>query len=408
MKLSQAQQNAVGMAIKASVSILSGYAGTGKTTTLKAIIERLSGRKRILCVAPTGKAAKRMSECTGIEAVTIHRALEPVMDMDGNFRFTRGPSRKIDADFIITDEMSMDGSALLASLFAAIDTTRTQVLLVGDPGQLPPVTPGAPFRDMIASGRIPITMLAEVFRNSGGIIQAATAIRDFRSLAAPVEKIDLDAGVNFRHFEISEPGEIISTVKRLHEWAVKNGFDPLWDTQVITPTNGKSALGCDNLNAELRFHLVQGEAVKGCPYRIGEKIIQLKNSMVPADDPDTIGKAEVPVVNGDIGIVTDITEKKIHVTFFDPSREVLISRQANDLRHAFAVTCHKMQGSESPVVIIPVHQSTSFIVNNPWIYTAITRGQTAVFTVGQWAVVERAIGRRGDSRKTFLQEKLGG
>jgi len=404
MKLSAAQQNAVGMAINSSVSILSGYAGTGKTTTLKAIIDRLSGRKKILCVAPTGKAAKRMSECTGIEAVTIHRALEPVMDMDGNFRFTRGASRKIEVDFIIADETSMDGLSLMASLLDAVDTTRTQILFVGDPGQLPPVTPGAPFRDMIASGRIPITMLTEVFRNSGGIIQAATAIRDFRSLAAPTEKIDLDAGVNFRHLEMSEPGEIISMVKRLHEWAKNNGFDPLWDTQVITPTNGKSALGCDNLNAELRFNLVHGDPVKGCPYRSGEKVIQLKNAMLK----DEHGDEDVPVVNGDIGIVTDIDEKKIYVTFFDPSRDVAISRTANDLRHAFAVTCHKMQGSESPVVIIPVHQSTSFIVNNPWIYTAITRGQTAVFTVGQWAVVERAIGRRGDSRKTFLNEKFGG
>jgi exodeoxyribonuclease V alpha subunit len=406
MKLSTTQNKAVEMAINSGVSILSGYAGTGKTTALKAVIDRLQGRKRNLCCCPTGKAAKRMRECTGVEAVTIHRALEPMIDKNGEFRFTKGPGRFIDADFIIIDETPMVGAGLMASLLAAVDTNRTKILFVGDPGQLPPVTPGAPFRDMIASGRIPQTMLTDVFRNSGGIIQGATSIRNFKIFLPPAEKINLDAGINFRHFEIDEPDQIISMIKQLHEWAKVQGFDPLWDTQVITPTNANNGLSCDGLNAELRFHLVHGDSLKGTPYRIGEKVIQLKNAMLKNADRDDFSTDEIPVVNGDIGIVTDIDDKKIHVTFFDPARDVLVPRKGNDLRHAFAVTCHKMQGSEAPVIIIPIHKSTSFIVNNPWIYTAITRGKAVVFTVGQWGVVERAIGKRGDSRKTFLQEKM--
>jgi exodeoxyribonuclease V alpha subunit len=407
------QLAAVEMVKANAVSILTGGPGCGKTTTVKEVIrwaqtERLS----IEQCAPTGKAAKRMTEATGYPASTIHRLLgaRGVND-EGDFDFELNEDNPLNCDLLIVDEASMISNDLMAVLMRAIDEDKTRLLIVGDQGQLPSVGAGAVLRDLLASGCVPHVELTKIHRNSGLIVRTCHQIK--RGEAVPVPSVlDLDAGLNLRHVEVVLPELIAAMIEKLVvENMVARGYDPVWDVQVISPVNSRTVLACDSLNQRLQMRLNAGRRDEewlaknpAFPFRENDKVIQTKNVAVEAANGEG-----AYIVNGDMGTVSDIRpgEARMQVTFFDPERVVLLPKKKNNLLLAYCCTCHRMQGSEAPVVIIPVHRSFGFFVNRPWIYTAISRAQTIAITVGQFAAFTEACARNDESsRQTLLAEKI--
>ena len=403
------QQEAFRLCMTHPVFILTGAPGTGKTYTLRRIIEQFTEWNWMIALAaPTGKAAKRMSEMIGMQASTIHRLLGPeprTFKGELYFGFTRGVFSPIPDDALVVDEFSMVDISLAASLFRAV-AADTRVLIVGDHYQLPSVGPGAVLRDLLAAG-VPSYELTEIKRNTGDIVKACHAIKDGRS-AVPSTRLEPDAGLNFRHIEESTlfrindddpPGvqEIILDLvtKRLP----MRGYDPVWDVQVLSPMNERTALSCLDLNTLLQGALNINPPVPGTPFRVDDKVIQRKNEEISGEF----------VVNGDLGQIKDINDAEIVVNFLYPDRLVRIKRKAHHLQLAYCVTIHKMQGSEAPVVIIPVHTCFGGFFNREIIYTAISRAQDICITVGEWHALEAATGRVGNVRRiTRLAELIKG
>jgi exodeoxyribonuclease V alpha subunit len=407
IELTAEQLSAVEMVKTSRISILTGGPGTGKTTTVKNILHWAddAGLSVAQC-APTGKAAKRMMEATGRMATTIHSLLEAQMD-GGEFVFGRNKDNPLTKDLLIVDETSMVTNNLLADLLDAVDEETTRILFVGDQGQLPSVGAGAVLRDMLASGQVPHIELTMIHRNSGEIVKSCHMIHK-GIVYQPQKELDLDAGLNLRHIETNSPDDILAVIQKIIPKMKERGFDPVWDVQVISPTNSRTTLSCDSINAVLQKQLnplATGETQpEGTIFRTGDKVIQIKNAKL-----DTVDLTPTFVVNGDMGRVESCNDMdaKMVVRFFDPDREIAISKKKHDLLLAYCITCHRAQGSEAPVVIIPVHKSFHFMLNRNWIYTAISRAKTICFTVGQFAAIENAIGREEmSSRKTRLAEKI--
>lgn len=409
------QQNALIRALGQKVFILTGAPGTGKTFTLQRMIREFDEQGSVVkLAAPTGKAAKRMSEVIGRPACTIHRLLEPepYPTPEGlRFAFTRGPGNPIQANVVVVDEFSMVDISLAASLLRALDA-GTRLIIVGDHYQLPSVGPGSVLRDLLVAG-LPSFELTEIKRNTGDIVQACHAIKDGRPVS-PSPTLDPEKGLNLRHIEEQDPIRIQEIIRDLVVNRLPQrpeGYNPVWDVQVLSPMNEKTLLSCSHLNEILQQSLnPMGREVSGTPFRIGDKVIQRKN--------ESIG--EVFVVNGDLGTLTfyDDQEKrgrfgsrkptyKLTVEFQDPDREVLIPAKDHHLALAYCLTIHKMQGSEAPVIIIPVHQSFGGFFNRELIYTAISRARDICITVGQWGALEQAAARIGNNRRiTRLQELI--
>jgi exodeoxyribonuclease V alpha subunit len=383
------------------VFILTGAPGTGKTYTLRRIIEQfVEWNKLIALAAPTGKAAKRMTEVIGMQATTVHRLLGPEpRTFKGQlyFGFTRGVGDPLPDDLLVVDEFSMVDISLAASLLRAV-ATGTRVLIVGDHYQLPSVGPGAVLRDLLAAG-VPSYELTEIKRNTGDIVQACHAIKDGRP-AVPSPRLEPESGLNFRHIEESDPFQIQEIIRDLVTKRLPmRGYDPVWDVQVLSPMNERTALACLDLNTLLQGALNIHPPVPGTPFRVGDKVIQRKNESIDGEF----------VVNGDLGEVKDINDAEITVLFLYPDRLVRIKRKAHHLQLAYCVTIHKMQGSEAPVIIIPVHSCFGGFFNREIIYTAISRAQDICITVGEWHALEAAIGRVGNVRRiTRLAELIKG
>lgn len=412
IKLTEEQLLAVEMVKKHNMSILTGGPGTGKTTTVREILRwaKEAGLSIAQC-APTGKAAKRMIEATGHTAMTIHSLLGAQME-DGQFSFGVNEENPLTVDFLIVDELSMVSSELMSDLLRAVKPPFTKVLFVGDQGQLPSVGPGAVLRDLLASECIPHVQLTKIHRNSGEIVKACHAIHK-GVYYEPCSKLDINSGFNLRHIEVSSASGIAETIQKLIDKAKDptsnlHGYDPIWDIQVISPTNSRSPLSCDGMNEVLQKQLnplpegkVQAEGFK---FREGDKVIQIKNAKVD----DAYG-LQTFVVNGDMGKIVELKEEsnKMLVQFFDPERIVPISKKRNDLLLAYCVTCHRVQGSETPIAIIPVHKLFQYFVNRSWIYTAISRAKVMCFTIGQFSAIESAITNNGSQhRVTRLKEKI--
>jgi exodeoxyribonuclease V alpha subunit len=395
------QQEAFRLCLTYPVFILTGAPGTGKTYTLRRIIEQFTAwNKLIALAAPTGKAAKRMAEVIGMSASTIHRLLGPEpRTFKGQlyFGFTRGIGSPIPADLLVVDEFSMVDISLAASLFRAV-AAGTRVLIVGDHYQLPSVGPGAVLRDLLAAG-VPSYELTEIKRNTGDIVQACHAIKDGRP-AVPSSHLDEKAGLNFRHIEESDPFEIQGIIRNLVTKRLPmRGHDPVWDVQVLSPMNERTALSCLDLNVLLQGALNIHPPVPGVPFRVSDKVIQLKNEEIDGEF----------VVNGDLGEVKEINDSEIKVNFLYPDRLVRVKRKAHHLRLAYCVTIHKMQGSEAPVIIIPIHACFGGFFNREIIYTALSRAQDIVITVGEFHALEAATGRVGNVRRiTRLAELIKG
>ena len=413
--LADDQQAAVRQVLDHQVFILTGGPGTGKTFTLRRIVDGFAAQGyRILLAAPTGKAAKRMSEMSGREASTIHRMLGPEpYEENGELRFgfQYGAISPLPADLVVVDEFSMVDVSLAASLFRAI-APGTRLLIVGDHYQLPSVGPGSVLRDLLAAG-VPACELTEIKRNTGDIVLACHAIKAGQPVMPSLQLVP-EEGLNFRHLEVSDPYQIQEIIRELVTVRMpQRGYDPVWDVQVISPMNEKTLLSCLHINEMLQAALnPMGKEVKGTPFRLGDKVIQRKN--------ETIG--EVFVVNGDQGTLTfyDDQEKrdrfgvqpptfKLHVEFQDPARQAHIPVKDHHLALAYCLTIHKLQGSEAPVIIIPVHNSFGAFFNRELIYTGISRARDICITVGQWGALEAAVGRVGNNRRiTRLAEMIQG
>lgn len=412
IQLTDQQQAAIAMVKSSRVSILSGGPGTGKTTATKEIINWAESENlKIVQAAPTGKAAKRLIESTNRYASTIHSMLGCTFD-NGQFKFIHGKNNPLPVDLIILDEVSMITCDLMVRVLEAVDIKRTKLLLIGDQDQLPSVGAGAVLRDLLASGAVPHVELDKIHRNTGLIVEACHQIKSGQ-IYTPRRKLDLSAEnpINLIHIECFTPEMALEGLQKIMCEVIpeKYGFDPVNDIQLISPVNSKGVLSCDSINKILRDRLnplqidqVFSDEDQNYQFRTGDKVINTKNCKVTA-----VGGKTTAIVNGDIGIVQSVSDKIITVLFSDPDREVEILKKEQNLLHAYCITCHRFQGSEAPVIIIPVHNQFNYFLSNAWIYTAISRAKSICVTVGTFVTIEKAIRNRvPNNRKTKLKERL--
>ena len=392
--LEDEQCQAVKEAVNQKTLIITGGPGVGKSTVITAIINIYEGiGKQVILGAPTGRAAKRMTEITGHEASTIHRLLES--NVKG--RFEKNEHNRLKGDVMIVDEFSMVDSILLDSLLRAVPTNMT-LMLVGDPDQLPSVGPGSVLRELLASEKIPTVKLRKILRQADGsqITKNAHRIKEGR--------MPIMGGSNgitdFYLFGIEESEQIVDKiVSCCKEWLQeKFGFDPVKDVQIISPTK-KGYLGTNSLNDIFQPVLNppnDNMENKGLVLWPGDKVMQTKNNY------------QKGVYNGDIGMIQGIdTAKKIMTIDFGNRLVDYSFSEQNDITLAYAVTIHKSQGSEYPVVIIPLHLSHGIMLQRNLLYTAITRGKRLVIVIGGTAAIERAVTNDGLARRySHLAEKI--
>ncbi|MBR1472235.1 MAG: ATP-dependent RecD-like DNA helicase [Lachnospiraceae bacterium] len=413
------QRRAVCTCMESGVFLLSGGPGTGKTTTINAIITCMEKEERaFVLAAPTGRAAKRMKETTGYEAQTIHRLLEiggevSSEDRDNTF-FGKNESEPLEADCVIVDEASMVDIHLLKALLAAI-STGTQLILVGDVDQLPSVGPGQVLKDLLSCEAFPTMLLQRIFRQSdeSHIIEYAHKINHG-------EQIDLSKKyADFFLLEKEAPEVICSYLVQLMGDVIprKLGLSG-GDIQVLTPMR-KGMLGVEGLNAVLQERLNPQDGSKAeCSYgdtvfREGDRIMQIRNDYEL--EWEVIGKHQVAVesgkgiFNGDVGTVQEISNYlKLMKVLFDDGKTVYYEFQALDeLELAYAVTIHKSQGSEYPVVIVPVLSGPRMLLTRNLLYTAVTRAKQCVILIGSGKMVQQMIDTdHVQHRYTSLKERI--
>lgn len=389
------QASALGIIQQSRVFALTGAPGVGKTATIKAVI-RSNPDARIMLCAPTGKAAKRMEEMTGHDASTMHRALEPQVEggkYGKRFHFTRDEHRPLSADLIIIDETSMVDTWLMFSFLKAVDE-HTRLLLVGDPYQLPSVGAGNILGDIVRSGVIPNMELTQIKRTNPDLLIARNCAR-VKSGEPPVNEV---GAKDWFFFERATPGQVAQTIVELvtEKLPAKFGADPMRDIQVITALNMRSELSRDALNQRLRAKLNRG-AVESRP-TTGDRVICTKNDY------------KLGVYNGDMGTVVDADVREITILFDDDPAPMRCRRSDIALDLAYALTVHKAQGSEWPLVVIPIHRVLGpMITRRAWLYTAISRARTATILVGSLGELAAIVGREQDTnRVTMLRGLLDG
>jgi len=378
----------------ARVFVLRGAPGTGKTYSVRRILASLPPSARVALAAPTGKAAKRLSEQTDQVATTIHRLLEP-LPMNGRFVFTRNAENPLDVDVVVLDECSMIDVSLMASFIAALPL-RARLILIGDTNQLPPVGPGNVFRDIISSGIVDVAELRTIKRQDAGfIIRNCHSLRDGRNIT-----IDNEASADFFWDEHEDAEAIVQAVvdlvaRRLPSYG--RGYNPMREIQVITPIREKNETSCKELNKRLQAALNPNRPGENMRFAVGDKVIQTKNDY------------ELGVFNGDIGFLDaiDTRARTYTVTFESPTRTVAIQWSKAELELAYAITCHKFQGSEAPAVVVPIHRSqSSLVLQRSWLYTAISRAREVCVCVGQSGEVQKIVKRQAQARRFTRLEGL--
>jgi exodeoxyribonuclease V alpha subunit len=396
LELAQSQRDAIRRAISQKVLVVTGGPGTGKTTLVRGILEAFAARgKRCGLCAPTGRAARRLTETTGREAKTIHRLLEFDAALGG---FKHDRDRPLDLDLLVVDEASMVDIALMNKLAQAIPP-HACLVLVGDVDQLPSVGPGTVLADVITSGVVPVVRLTEIFRQAGAswIVRAAHAVNAGEMPeSAPAGQGD------FYFVEADDPETILDRIITMVRQRIpaRFGLDPLRDVQVLTPMN-RSELGTANLNARLQTILNPprgGPEVErfGWKFRAGDKVIQTQNDY----DKD--------VFNGDIGRVAAIDPHEQELTVAFDGRPVTYDfGELDELALAYACTIHKAQGSEYPAVVIPLHGQHFMMLQRNLLYTGITRGKKLVVVVGSRRALSAAVQRRDSAlRYSALGRRL--
>jgi exodeoxyribonuclease V alpha subunit len=394
--LSQSQRDAVGLVLSSKLAVITGGPGVGKTSTLDTILRILTAKAvRVLLAAPTGRAAKRMTEQTGIEAKTIHRLLEIDPKHGG---FSRTEEIPLECDLLVIDEASMVDVPLMNALTRAVPK-HAALLLVGDVDQLPSVGPGQVLADLIASGRIPVARMTEVFRQAAEsrIVTNAHRINSGHMPEAPTAGEPSD----FYLVEIAEPEEGVAKLIEVVTNRIPRrfGLDPLRDIQVLAPMN-RGVLGARNLNHELQRVLNPNPSDTierfGWRFSPGDRVMETQNDY------------DREVFNGDLGSVLRIdTDESALVVGFDDREVVYPFGELDTLVPAFATTIHKSQGSEYPAVVIPIVMAHYQMLARNLLYTGVTRGKRLVVLIGQKKAIAIAVrGGQTKRRWTKLQEWL--
>ncbi len=404
LTLSESQRTAVTQALDAGVMIITGGPGTGKTTIIRCITHAFSGMGMTYALAaPTGRAAKRMTEATGSDAKTIHRLLE--YNPQGGF--VRNKDNPLVYDLIIVDEMSMVDVPLMHALLNALPR-GTRLLLVGDADQLPPVGCGDVLRDCMDSGRLPVIRLTEIFRQAAQsrIITNAHRINQGQMPILSSEESD------FIYEEILPPERILNRVKELcqRECARLGTSEPLMDVQVLSPMK-KGILGVENLNRVLQAAM--NPAAPDKPehsfgetlFRQGDKIMQIKNDYKISwfrQDDNGLMQEGAGVFNGDLGTLyrLDTANRIMHVLFDDGRLAEYTFTQSDELDLAYCISIHKSQGSEFPTVLLPLAGGPGMLLNRNLLYTAVTRAKGLVYCLGHRDTVARMV-RTVQSRRRF-------
>lgn len=415
MDLDEHQVEAVKEAVRNGVLVITGGPGTGKTTTINTIIRyfELSGED-IMLAAPTGRAAKRMSETTGYEARTIHRMLELNGGMEGNAGFERNEQNPLETNLIIIDEMSMVDISLMNSLLKAI-LPGTRLILVGDVNQLPSVGAGSVLKDIIDSKMFPTVMLTKIFRQASTSDIIVNAHKINRG-----EKVSLDnKSMDFFFLKRYEADKIINvTLQLIKQKLPKFVGASEYDIQVLTPMR-KGLLGVERLNTILQMYLNPPSDRKkekehgAIVFREGDKVMQIKNNYqleweIRSKYGLCIDKG-TGVFNGDTGIIEEINDFAETITVnFDEGRMVEYSyKLLDELELAYAVTIHKSQGSEYPAVVIPLLSGPRMLMNRNLLYTAVTRAKKCVTIVGDDTTFEQMIENNSQQRRySGLKDRL--
>ncbi|MBE2278915.1 MAG: ATP-dependent RecD-like DNA helicase [Ignavibacteriaceae bacterium] len=394
---SEKQLEAINLSTKSKILILTGGPGTGKTTTVQGIIQLFSGsKKKIALAAPTGRAAKRLTELTGKTAKTIHRLLE--YDPSYNI-FLINEDNQLEIDLLVIDEVSMVNQHLFESVLLGLPLNCT-LILVGDKDQLPAIGPGNILNDLISSGKIPVIRLTEIFRQAQ---QSQIIMNSHRINCGEVPEISNSPDNDFFFIEVENASEIppliIDLLKR--RLPAKYNFDPVSDIQIITPMYRGSS-GVDELNREIQSQINTEDIIYSKNNRIykkGDKVMQLANDY------------EKDIYNGDIGIAESYDNKNERLTVtFGSKNLTFTSSEMDNITLAYAATVHKSQGSEYPCVIMPVTSEHFIMLKRNLIYTAVTRAKKLLILIGTKNMLYRGIEQVDSSKRytsLFLEDLNG-
>ncbi len=400
-RLNEQQRQAVSWALQCPCSIVTGGPGVGKTTVVAAMVAAATVMHwKISLAAPTGRAAKRLSEATGMEASTIHRLLK----WEGESKsFYYGPEHQLPCDILVIDEISMLDITLGASLFRAI-APGTHVILVGDKDQLPSVGPGAVLHDLVTCGCIPVTFLSEIYRQSAEsrIIVNAHAVNQGRT--PDLRPLPPGTKADFYWLEQDDPDKVADWLTRMVVERIPKafGFDPMTEIQVLSPMH-KGICGIKALNSRLQEALNPSQAgaqpefiVGNRTYRLGDRVMQTANNY------------DKGVFNGEMGRISSLRKDSFSVIFEQQEVDYDFS-DADQLMLAYAVTVHKSQGSEFPVIVLPVLTQHYVMLQRNLIYTGMTRARKLLIMIGSHKALQIAVGNNEPMRRlSLLAHRLNG
>lgn len=394
--LDESQQSAVAKCLLNRVAVVTGGAGSGKTTSIKSLVSIYKAtNKTVALCAPTGKAARRITEVVGLGmvAMTIHRLL----DYHPAAKFRRNKDNPLDVDVVIVDEVSMVGVDLAAALFRALPK-KCAVVLVGDHHQLPSVNPGAILRDCMERGLAAVSILRHCHRQAGALKNNSAKV--LTGVVAPSEKTDSHPGPWYVKDSLKTPDEVLSCIEKLFTKTVTDwGFNRLRDVQFLTPIK-KGPIGVMNINVMLQRIYQDSMGVEVAPVPtghrpdlyVGDKVIQTKNNY------------QLGIMNGNQGVVIKLKPLLVEFDDHDIGVKSIPPENAGELQLAYCLTVHKSQGSEYPLVVVVCHKSHVYNHDRNWLYTAVTRARKTCVIIGDdWGIRRAAEIEKTIHRRTLLQ-----